>query len=95
MMTLGPVISHQQHALSRPRRQLARAACERAVSDLMNQCSRQQAGTTSQQRSTLPVHRQGHDLAVGLPEGAREATVLTCQRLPDPSLPDGRPVSSH
>jgi hypothetical protein len=38
--------------------------------------------------TTLPAHRQGHDLSSGL--NAQGAKVLTCQRLPDPSLPDGR-----
>ena len=38
------------------------------------------AGTTSQQRSTLPASRQGHDLSPGLK--TRAETVLTCRRLP-------------
>jgi hypothetical protein len=42
-----------------------------------------------------PGHRRGHDLGLGLPEGAQEPTVLTRRRLPEPSLPDGRPVSSY
>lgn len=33
---------------------------------LMNQCSRRQAGTTSQQRSSSPGHRRGHALCIGL-----------------------------
>src|SRR5207247_2352049 len=42
--------------------------------------STRQARTTSQQRSTLPASRQGHDLSPGLT--AQGAKVLTCRRLP-------------
>ena len=42
-----------------------------------------------------PGHRQGHDLSSGLPKDARGGAVLTCRRLPDPSLPDGRLVNSY
>ena len=44
---------------SRPGHRISSAACGRAFGDLMKLCSRQQAGTTSQQRSTLPVTGRG------------------------------------
>jgi hypothetical protein len=94
---LGPIIPCKKpQGSSRPCERSRSAACGRTISDLMKQCSRHTpAGTTSQQRSTLPASRQGHDLSSGLPKGARGGAVLTCRRLPDPSLPDGRPVNSH
>lgn len=42
----------------------------------------------SHQLSTLPAHRQGHALSSGL--RLQDQQVLTCRRLPDPGLPDGR-----
>jgi putative transposase len=57
------------------------AASGRTISDLMKQCSRHnRTGTTSQQRSTLPTDRQGHDLCSGL--NVQEPRVLTRRRLP-------------
>src|ERR1022692_3872725 len=47
----------------------------------MTQCSRHtKAGTTSQQRSTVPASRQGHGLSPGLK--AQKSRVLTRRRLP-------------
>jgi hypothetical protein len=58
---------------------------------LMNQCARHTtAGTTSHQRSTLPIHQQGHDLSAGL--RVQRHAVLTRQRL-GASLPDGNPLA--
>jgi hypothetical protein len=48
--------------------------------------------TTSQQRSTLPASQQGHGLSAGL-RSTRAQKVLTCQRLPAPSLPYGDSVA--
>ena len=57
---LSPVIPHEKpHQFSRPECRKLAAACGRTISDLMKLCSRQQAGTTSQQRSTLPVTSRG------------------------------------
>ena len=98
MMVLGPVIPDKQ-----PQRFLPPQDRSPATSSLRENHQRPNepvltpsgAGTTSQQRSTLPASRQGHDLSSGLPKDARGGAVLTCRRLPDPSLPDGRLVSSH
>ena len=93
---LRPVITCvQPHARSRQRCRIPSAASGRTISDLMKQCSRHAAGTTSQQRSTLPASRQGHDLSSGFPGGIQETEVLTCRRLPDPSLPDGGLANTH
>src|SRR5258708_20217587 len=56
--------------------------------DLIKQCSSQTAGTTSQQRSTLPVTGKGHDLSSGLRVQVHE--VLTCRRPPGMSMPGRR-----
>jgi hypothetical protein len=53
---LRPVIPDEQpHRPSRPRCRIQPAASGRTISDLIKQCSRHLARTTSQQRSTLPV----------------------------------------
>ena len=52
-----------------------------------------QAGTTSHQRSTLPA--TGRGTVFRQDSKVQEARVLTCRRLPDPSLPHGRPGSPH
>jgi hypothetical protein len=91
---LGPVIPDEQpHMFSRLKFQNWPAACGRTISALMKQCSRQQARTTSQQRSTLPASRQGHDLPVGLK--ALEKEVLTCRRLPGTESAVCRPGRTH
>jgi len=95
VIVLGPVIAYEQHALSRPRYRTTRAACGRTISDLIKQCSRHGGGHDIPAAIYSPGHRQGHDLGAGLPERARDRKVLTCRRLPDPSLPHGRPVSSY
>jgi hypothetical protein len=49
MMILSPVITHQQqHRYLSLRQPEPPPACGRTISDLMNECSRPQAGTTSQ-----------------------------------------------
>jgi hypothetical protein len=40
---------------------------------LMNQCSRQQAGTTSQQQFSSPGHQRGHVLCIGLQSPVRKS----------------------
>jgi hypothetical protein len=89
---LSPVIPHEQpHQLSRPGHRISSAACGRTISDLMKLCSRQQAGTTSQQRSTLPVTGRGtvfrQDSKPGKhkcsPAGGRHT-----RSLPDGGLPE-------
>ena len=97
VVVLSPVIPHEQpHRLSRPRCRIMSAACGRTISALIKQCSRprvRQAGTTSQQRSTLPGHRQGHALAEGLKVlGGR---VLTCRRPPGTESARCGPGSSY
>jgi hypothetical protein len=57
---LSPVITYEQaHQFSRLKYRIRSAACGRTISALMTQCSRQQAGTTSQQRTALPVTGRG------------------------------------
>jgi hypothetical protein len=56
---LGPVISREQHALSRPRCQSHRAACGRAISDLINECSRHSGGHDIPAAIYSPGHRAG------------------------------------
>ena len=60
---------------------------------LMNQCSRRQAGTTSQQRSSSPGHRRGHALCIGLQSPV--ATVLTRRRPPATEPATRRPDNPH
>src|SRR5260370_521403 len=60
VMVLSPVIAHEQpHPLSRPRCRKPAAASGRTISDLMKLCSPHPEGTTSQQRSILPVTGRG------------------------------------
>ena len=67
------------------------AACGRTISDLMKLCSRQQAGTTSQQRSALPVTGRGTIFRQG--SKPRMTQVLTCRRLPGTESAVWRPVT--
>jgi hypothetical protein len=88
VMTFSPVVSDQhQHRRLPSRTQPVTGSPGRTISDLMNQCSRPQAGTTSQQRSALPAHRRGHDLPTGLPERARAPKCSPVGGYQNPSLP--------
>ena len=67
------------------------ASLERTISDLMKLCSRQQAGTTSQQRSTLPVTGRG----TIFPQGSKPRSTKCSpagghyiRSLPDGALPE-------
>jgi hypothetical protein len=55
VMVLGPVISHEQHVHSPVVDSDYLRQQRGSPSNLMNQCSRQVAGTTSHQRLTLPT----------------------------------------
>ena len=79
---LSPVIAHEQpHQISRPECRKPAAASGRTISDLMKLCSRQQAGTTSQQRSILPVTGRGTVFLQGSKPGN------TCAHLPAATTP--------
>ena len=94
---LGPVIPHEQsHMFSCPRSRISPAACGRTISALMKQCSRPTPGGRARHPSSDQLSRpagRGTISAQGFTVQAPR--VLTCRRLPGPSLPDGRPVSSH
>ena len=94
VMVLRPVITHAQpHAHSRQRCPIPPAASGRTISNLIKQCSRQQAGTTSQQRSTLPGTGRG----TIFPQGSkpRRPQCSPAGGHLRPSLPDGGPVNSY
>jgi len=95
VMILSPVISCEKQRVSRPGQQPASAARGRTISDLINECSRRAGGHDIPAAIYSPGHQRGHDLSPGLPEGAQGGQVLTRRRLPDPSLPQGRPVNSY
>ena len=93
---LSPVISRKQHSRSRPR-------CQSALSSQQENHQRpnervltpQRAGTTSQQRSTLPATSRGTIFPQGFPMEPRGSQCSPAGGYPDPSLPDGRLVNSH
>jgi hypothetical protein len=69
------------------------AACGGTISALMKQCSRQQAGTTSQQRSTLPVTGRGTVFSQDSRSGGQQCSPAGGHQLT--SLPDGEPANTH
>jgi hypothetical protein len=91
---LSPVIPHEQpHRLSRPRCRITSAACGRTISDLIKQCSRHPAGTTSQQRSTLPVTGRGTIFPQGSKPRRTECSPAGGHQAP--SLPYGGPANTY
>jgi hypothetical protein len=82
MMIFSPVITHEQlHQNSRQQYRKTPAASERAISNLIKQCSRPRRDRRDIPAAiNSPGHRQGHDLSQGL--HARAAQVLTCRRPP-------------
>jgi hypothetical protein len=91
---LSPVIAYQHaHQFSRLKCPIRSAACGRTISALMKQCSRQQAGTTSQQRSTLPVTGRGTVFSQGSRPGGQQCSPAGGHQLT--SLPDGEPANTH
>jgi hypothetical protein len=89
---LSPVIAHEQpHQISRPECRKQAAACGRTISDLMKLCSRQQAGTTSHQRSILPVTGRGTVFRQGSKPGKHMCSPAGghhTRSLPDGGLPE-------
>ena len=77
-MVLSPVITHEQpHSRSRSQHRNHPAASGRTISDLIKQCScPARAGTTSQQRSTLPAASRG---TVFVRLETQCSKVLTCR----------------
>jgi hypothetical protein len=97
VMPFSPVVSDQhQHAVSLHQGQPATGSRGRTTSDLMNECSRPKAGTTSQQRSALPATGRGtiSQQGSGTSPGPQ---VLTRRRLPETesARTRSRPDSSH
>ena len=91
---LSPVITDEQaHQFSRLKCPIRSAARGRTISALMKQCSRQQAGTTSQQRSTLPVTGRGTVFSQGSRPGGQQCSPAGGHQLT--SLPDGEPANTH
>ena len=91
---LSPVIAHEQpHQNSRHQYRNMPAASGRTISDLIKQCSRHPAGTTSQQRSTLPAAGRGTIFAQGSKPGREECSPAGGHQAP--SLPYGGPDSSY
>jgi hypothetical protein len=94
VMVLSPVITHEQpHRRSRSPCRIPSAACGRTISDLIKLCSRHPAGTTSQQRSTLPITGRG----TIFPQGSkpRSTKCSPAGGRTQPSLPDGGPDNSY
>jgi Potassium-transporting ATPase A subunit len=92
--TVGNFITHvQPHRHSRPRCRITPAASGRTISDLMKQCSRPKAGTTSQQRSTLPVTGRGTIFHQGSKPRTKKCSPAGGHQVP--SLPDGGPAKTH
>jgi hypothetical protein len=95
VVILSPVISDQQQ---QPDLQTSTTGHARQPAEELPQPNDQvltppRTGTTSHQRSTLPTTGKGHDLSVEL--NVLGGRVLTYRRLPDPSLHQHRPVSTH
>jgi hypothetical protein len=94
MMILSPVIACEQaHQFSRLKCRIRSAACGRTISALMKQCSRQQAGTTSQQRTALPVTGRGTVFSQDSRPGGQQCSPAGGHQLT--SLPDGEPANTH
>ena len=94
VMVLSPVIPCEQpHPLSRPRCRNPSAASGRTISDLMKLCSPHPEGTTSQQRSTLPVTGRGTIFRQGSRPGSQKCSPAGGHQVP--SLPYGGPDNSY
>ena len=94
VMVLSPVIAHEQpHQVSSQQCRNMSAASRRTISDLMKLCSRHPAGTTSQQRSTLPVTGRGTICQQGSKPGRKQCSPAGGHHTP--SLPYGRPANSY
>ena len=91
---LGPVITCEQpHRHSRQRCRIPSAASGRNISNLIKQCSRHTAGTTSQQRSTLPATGRGTVFRKGSKPRSNKCSPAGGHQVP--SLPDGGPANSY
>jgi len=91
---LSPVIAHEQpHPLSRPRCRKQAAASGRTISDLMKLCSPHPEGTTSQQRSILPVTGRGTVFRQGSKPGRTKCSPAGGHHTP--SLPDSSLANTH
>jgi len=91
---LRPVITHEQpHRHSRHQCRILPAASGRTISDLIKQCSRHPAGTTSQQRSILPVTGRGTLFRQGSTPRRNQCSPAGGHHTP--SLPDGGPDNSY
>jgi hypothetical protein len=94
VMVFRPVVTHEQpHRHSRQQCRNMSAASGRTISELINQCSRHPAGTTSQQRSILPVTGRGTVFRQGSTPSSAECSPAGGHL--QPSLPDGRPDNSY
>jgi hypothetical protein len=94
VIILSPVIAHEQpHPLSRPRCRKQAAASGRTISDLMKLCSPQPEGTTSQQRSILPVTGRGTVFRQGSKPRNQECSPAGGRHTR--SLPDGGLPATH
>jgi hypothetical protein len=74
-------------------REFGGTVMRRTISDLMKQCSRHPAGTTSQQRSTLPVTGRGTICRQGSQPRRKKCSPAGGHQVP--GLPDGRPAKTH
>ena len=93
----GPQPSHHPRtaapALPSSDAETPSAASGRTISDLMKLCSRQQAGTTSQQRSTLPVTGRGTIFRQGSKPRRQKCSPAGGHHIR--SLPDGGLPETH